>query len=82
MKGAVERILERCTHVGLGETKYPMTEIDKAQIIEQMDSIAAEGLRVLCLAAKHIPYSNKDTIKGIPRDELENECSFLGLAGI
>jgi len=82
MKGAVERILDRCTHVGLGDNKILLTEQSKEQIIERMDSFAAEGLRVLCLAAKHIPYSNKVTIKGIPRDELENGCSFLGLAGI
>jgi magnesium-transporting ATPase (P-type) len=78
----VERILDRCTHVGLGDNKVVLTEEDKEHIIQRMDSIAAEGLRVLCLAAKHIAYSNKVTIKGIPRDELENGCCFLGLAGI
>lgn len=82
VKGAVERILDRCAYVGLGENKYALTEEDKARIIERMDSIAAEGLRVLCLAAKHIPHSTKDNIKNITRDELESECCFLGLAGI
>ncbi|KAG9056424.1 hypothetical protein FS842_010758 [Serendipita sp. 407] len=82
IKGAVERILERCTHVGIGDNKIPLTEEGKEHIIQRMDSIAAEGLRVLCLAGKHIPHSMKATIKSIPRDELESDCCFLGLAGI
>jgi P-type Na+/K+ transporter len=82
VKGAVERILDRCTHIGLGDNKLALTEENKEHIIQRMDSLAAEGLRVLCLAAKHMPYSDKVIIKGIPRDELENGCSFLGLAGI
>lgn len=82
LKGAVERILDRCTRIGLGENNVPLTEEAKMQIIQRMDSIAAEGLRVLCLAAKYIPHSSKEILKSMPRDELENECCFLGLAGI
>ncbi|KAG8804906.1 hypothetical protein FRC17_005834, partial [Serendipita sp. 399] len=82
IKGAVERILDRCTHVGIGENRIPLTDEGKEQIIQRMDSIAAEGLRVLCLAGKYLPHEMKDTIKTVSRDELESGCSFLGLAGI
>ncbi|KAG8805027.1 hypothetical protein FRC17_005769, partial [Serendipita sp. 399] len=82
VKGAVERILDRCTHVGIGENRIPLTEEGKEQIIQRMDSIAAEGLRVLCFAGKYLPHEMKDTIKTVSRDELESGCSFLGLAGI
>jgi P-type Na+/K+ transporter len=82
VKGAVERILDRCTHIGIGENKVPLTEEAKEQIIQRMDSLAAEGLRVLCLAEKHIPNAEKANVKNISRDELENNCCFLGLAGI
>jgi magnesium-transporting ATPase (P-type) len=82
VKGAVERILDRCTHVGFGGNKIPLTTADRKNIIRQMDELASEGLRVLCLAAKHIPYTELNNIKSIPRDELENGCCVLGLAGI
>ncbi|PVG04087.1 putative Na+-transporting ATPase ENA-1 [Serendipita vermifera] len=82
VKGAVERILDRCTHIGIGENKIPLTEQAKERVIERMDILAAEGLRVLCLAEKHIPHAEKANVKAIPRDELENNCCFLGLAGI
>ncbi|KAG8792939.1 hypothetical protein FRC16_011214 [Serendipita sp. 398] len=82
VKGAVERILDRCTHIGLGENKIPLTEEGKDEIIERMDTLAAEGLRVLCLAGKYISNASKEEVKSIPRDEIENNCCFLGLAGI
>lgn len=82
VKGAVERILDRCTHVGIGENKIPLTDEGKQDIIDRMDNIAAEGLRVLCLAAKYIPNSMKDDIKSVPRDQIESDCAVLGLAGI
>lgn len=82
VKGAVERILDRCTHVGLGDDKIAITEKNKAEIIYRMDVLAAEGLRVLCLAAKYIPNSSKANINNMSRDTLENDCCFLGLAGI
>jgi Na+-exporting ATPase len=82
VKGAVERILDRCTHIGIGENRIPLTDEAKERIIQRMDTLAEEGLRVLCLAEKHIPYDEETNIKGISRDELENGLCFLGLAGI
>lgn len=82
MKGAVERILDRCSHVGLGEGRLALTSEIKEEIINHMDDMAAEGLRVLCLAAKHIPHDQIGTIKGLARDELEKDFCLLGLVGI
>lgn len=82
MKGAVERILDRCNYIGLGIEKREITQEDKDNIILRMDSMAEEGLRVLCLAGKYIPSSERDAVKTTPRDELESNCGFLGLAGI
>ena len=81
LKGAVERVLDRCEYIGLGEDKIPLTESEKANIITRMDALAAEGLRVLCLSGKLI-HSRAEDIKVLPRDELETSMSFLGLAGI
>ncbi|EJD55236.1 potassium/sodium eff [Auricularia subglabra TFB-10046 SS5] len=82
MKGAVERILDRCTHVGLGDARLEITQDDKDNIILRMNTLAAEGLRVLCLAGKFIPNCDKDDIKTQNRDVLESGFGFLGLAGI
>ncbi|KAJ9125453.1 hypothetical protein QFC22_000414 [Naganishia vaughanmartiniae] len=81
MKGAVERVLDRCESVGLGNDAIPLDERRKAEIIARMDALAAEGLRVLCLSGK-VLHQSPEAVKAIPRDELENGLRFLGLAGI
>jgi len=81
MKGAVERILDRCTHLGLGEGTVELNDRLKEHIIARMDSLASEGLRVLALSAK-VVHQSPDAVKDIDRDELESCLSFLGLAGI
>jgi Na+-exporting ATPase len=82
VKGAVERILDRCTHVGIGDDNLPLTEQRREDILQHMNTLAAEGLRVLCLAAKYVPNSEKVEIRTMSRDMLEKDCCFLGLAGI
>ncbi|ORX35135.1 putative calcium-transporting ATPase 3 [Kockovaella imperatae] len=78
LKGAVERVLERCTHVG----DQPITEEIKTDIIAKVDALASQGLRVLSLAGKRLPRTDPETIKAIPRDEFETGFTFYGLAGI
>lgn len=81
LKGAVERVLDRCTRVGLGEDSIELTDKLKEDIIARMDQLAGEGLRVLALSGKHV-HQPPAAVKEIDRDELESELSFLGLAGI
>jgi Na+-exporting ATPase len=81
-KGAVERILERCSYSGMNETGPALTQQARDEILARTDQLAAEGLRVLCLAGKHIPISQRDAVKTMPRDELEADFGFLGLVGI
>lgn len=81
MKGALERVLDRCTHVGLGEDRIPLDESTKEHIHNKMEQLAAEGLRVLCLSGKIVNQTAAE-VKEIPRDDLEANLSFLGLAGI
>lgn len=82
MKGAVERVLERCTHVSIGDKSIEMTEGAKDDIIKKMDELAAEGLRVLALAGKTDRLSNAQTVKEMKRDDLEKGFGLLGLVGI
>jgi P-type Na+/K+ transporter len=82
MKGAVERILDRCSYIGIGESKRAITQEDKDNIIRHVDALADEGLRVLCLAGTQLPYSEKDSMKTALRADLEKDCGVLGLVGI
>lgn len=40
MKGAVERVLDRCEAVGLGNDAVPLDESRKAEIIARMDAVS------------------------------------------
>ena len=82
MKGAAERILDRCSYIGIGESRRAITQEDKDNIIMHMDALADEGLRVLCFAGTRLPHSEKDSIEAIPRADLEKDCGVLGLVGI
>ena len=82
MKGAVERVLDRCSYIGIGKTRKHITQEDKDYIIMHMNTLADEGLRVLCLAGTQLPHSEKDSIGAIPRADLERDCGVLGLVGI
>ncbi|WVQ82803.1 potassium/sodium efflux P-type ATPase, fungal-type [Cryptococcus sp. DSM 104549] len=78
LKGAVERVFERCVKVQ-GE---PLTEARQAEIMDKVDALAAQGLRVLALCGKRVPAKMADEIKSMPRDLFESDFTFLGLAGI
>ena len=51
-KGAVERILDLCDHVGTGDSQTSMTPEMKESILSQMQSLASQGQRVLAVAYK------------------------------
>ncbi|KAL7412608.1 hypothetical protein BDY24DRAFT_392075 [Mrakia frigida] len=83
MKGAVERILDRCTFIGLSpDVQVKIDDEKREEIIARMDTLAAEGLRVLGLGARVMPREREDEIKEMKRDDLEKEFCFLGLVGI
>lgn len=56
-KGAVERILDLCVNVGIGDVQEPMTDELKEKILDQMNSFASLGQRVLAVAQK--PWDGK-----------------------
>ncbi|EEH45452.2 potassium/sodium efflux P-type ATPase, fungal-type [Paracoccidioides brasiliensis Pb03] len=78
-KGAVERIIDLCTSVGTGDHQEAMTPETKERILEQMNFLAEQGLRVLGIAQKAGPpdvHSHSE----IPREEIEKDLTLLGLA--
>ncbi|WWD22658.1 potassium/sodium efflux P-type ATPase, fungal-type [Kwoniella shandongensis] len=78
LKGAVERVFERCVTV----QDKPLDEERKKDIMVKVDALAAQGLRVLALCGKRLPAKMADDVKAMPRDAFEADFSFLGLAGI
>ncbi|EQL34682.1 Na+-exporting ATPase, variant [Blastomyces dermatitidis ATCC 26199] len=82
-KGAVERVLEACTTVvwNQGEGPIPLTEEHSNEILENMEVIAAQGLRVLALAGRE--YKGSQLEDGdYNRDEVEKDLTFRGLIGL
>lgn len=74
-KGAVDNILEICTHVMVGSKSEKMTESFKKQILESVRSMSEESLRTLGLAYK-------ETKKIIEKEEMENNLIFVWLVGM
>lgn len=82
-KGAVERIITSCTSIYVNEGGEPteMTEDIRNEILQNMESLAALGLRVLALASR--TYSGQiDDVNEIKREEVENDLMFRGLIGL
>lgn len=74
VKGAPERVLERCTHIYESGTIKPLTYQKKQQILSFIESMSNRALR--CISAAYKDYD-------IKRDEtLEKNLVFLGVAGI
>ena len=54
-KGAVEEILAVCSHLRHNDELIPMTEASLNEIREITGNLNREGLRVVAVAAKHLP---------------------------
>ncbi|KAK0717907.1 ATPase, P-type cation-transporter [Lasiosphaeria miniovina] len=89
-KGAVERVLDLCTHIGVGGAREPMSEEIKTKVLAQMTDFASQGQRVLAIAYRQ--WEGKYAARSDPRDaedgddaarsEVERDLTLLGLAGI
>lgn len=82
-KGAVERVVDRCTSIYLDSKDEPqeMTPATTELILDQMEALASQGFRTLALASKEIPKDlglEGDTARG----EIENDLVFRGIVGI
>ncbi|CAO1636871.1 unnamed protein product [Sympodiomycopsis kandeliae] len=82
MKGAVERVLDCCDNIQTAEGVVKKSDELVQQVLENMESIAALGLRVLALA--HRELSEEEAAKGeeIEREEVESKMTLVGLVGL
>lgn len=76
-KGAVEEMIELCTHVFKDGKEVPMTYEDKEKIIQMCETLSNQALRLLGYA--------KRKIKELPKSETEDmemHLTFLGMSGM
>ena len=86
-KGAVERVLEACTTVTWteGSSPVPLDDEIKDRILENMEALAKEGLRVLALACRDNEpgsTSGKEGDEPPSREDVEKDLTFCGLIGL
>lgn len=77
-KSAVEQVVALCTTVGVGPTQQSMSLERKKEVLQQMTTLADQGLRVMAIARRIL----KDYTSELPRDDAETELTLLGLAGL
>lgn len=72
-KGAVEEIYSCCTHYQIDEEIYPLIDMIRADLFEEVEKLNREGFRVLGIAYREFPkYKNVFTV------EDESQLILLG----
>lgn len=74
-KGALETVLPLCVSVVDSGKTRELDDLTRATILSAQEDMAAQGLRVIALAARLLPA-------GCPRDAQEQALTFCGLVGI
>ncbi|PFK19553.1 ATPase [Bacillus cereus] len=75
-KGAIDKLLPRCTHIFKNGKIEILTDSDKNQILEAAGSMSQEALRVLSFAFKQYDSNDMDI------NHLEENLIFIGLVGM
>lgn len=74
--GAVERLLERCSDQL--DAEGSLVPLDKGAIQTMVEAFAADGLRVLALARRHVSADHGE----LSHDHVKGGLTFLGLQGM
>ncbi len=75
-KGSADLLLERCTSILINGQIRPMTQNDKKRIVEIVEQMSGNALRVLALSLKKMDFK----VKVDTNDE--NDMTFVGLVGM
>ena len=75
VKGASREVLAQCTHILMGEQEVELTPELVAQVTEENDRYAREGLRVLGVARREITIPREDWTA----EAIERNLTLLGL---
>ena len=77
-KGAVERIIHSCTHLGTGDARREMSESLRQEWTEKAEGLAARGRRVLAIATRDW---DRDDLAD-EKEAAESGLSLLGIYGL
>jgi len=58
-KGAVEEIYSCCTHYQIGDEVYPLIDMIRADLFEEVERLNSEGFRVLGIAYREFPRDRR-----------------------
>ncbi|KAI5845384.1 hypothetical protein BZA05DRAFT_408351 [Tricharina praecox] len=81
MKGAVERVLDACTHIQLKDSRVPLDEEWTRTTLKNMEALASQGLRVLAFASREW-IDHVEEWSQHPRADVEREMTLYGLVGL
>lgn len=81
MKGAVERVLDACTHIQRGDGAVPLDAEGVQAVLRNMEALASQGLRVLALASREWVGAVADWGE-YPRSGIEKDMTLHGLIGL
>ena len=78
VKGAPEKVLERCTHIRVAGSKQKLTAANKTAILDTVAEMASRPLRVLAMAVREDFTGDKDleTYKGGTSKKLQDPSNF------
>ncbi|MEW5784994.1 MAG: cation-translocating P-type ATPase [Bacillota bacterium] len=77
LKGAPEIVLERCRSIWSGERAVTLTRGRRRELLDQVERMAALGLRALAVAYRDLPATGVSTA-----EEAEKELTWVGLLGL
>ncbi len=75
VKGSAEALLKRCSTARTDEGVAPLHH---DHVTKQVEALAAKGLRVLCIARKQVPATERE----VTHEQLDEGLVFLGLVGM
>jgi Ca2+-transporting ATPase len=78
VKGAPERVLERCSRILVGGNVRPLPVAERDDLITENQDMALRGLRVLAMAYQEI----EPGFAILAEETVENDLVFLGLVGM
>lgn len=77
VKGAPELVLVKCTHQREGQAAIPLTPASRNSILDRIEHLAADGLRVIAIAERSLIAGGCMT-----REAAESDLTFVGLIGL
>jgi Ca2+-transporting ATPase len=81
-KGAPDVLLTRCTEEAIGDSRRPLTEERKAEILQVNEALAGEALRTLGVGGRWLPSQIVAEHAATPGPHVEYNLVFVGLIGM